>query len=125
MRKPLPPISEPPSISTAQPQQCANPPEIQGRDAAGRVSLEPEQIRRLHKEVAAVIDQSSAGNVSDATGRQYRINVLKVAVVSHVNRSAGVDEIGDQEIRIEVLGRVQRSEPRSCEDCTVLSNEAK
>ena len=36
------------------------------------------------------------------------VNVLQVAVVSDVNRGARVDQIGDQEIRVEVLGRVQR-----------------
>ena len=55
---------------------------------------------------------------------ERKCQVFQVAVVAHINRCAGMHQIGDQEIGIEVLGGLQVSEVRIRKHRVVLADEA-
>src|ERR1700751_1584526 len=68
--------------------------------------LEPEHIAHLHEELPAVVDVVPGG-IRDEAGRsrglRHYAQVLQIAVISHINRSSRMHEIGNQEVRVELL----------------------
>jgi len=62
----------------------------------------------LTKNLAAII-QKAIGNMEEvAVGilRESGIKVLQVRIVTDVDGSAGVEKIGEQQVGVEVLGRL-------------------
>ena len=77
---------------------------------AAPFALKPKQVRSLHEEVPAVVEQRSAFGVTQLSidvGPQRQQHILQIAVVADVDRRAWVHEISDQEIGVEVLYGLQ------------------
>src|SRR5207302_8826141 len=65
---------------------------------------ESEQIRHLNEELTIIVDKRSAGAHQVAVrNRECSIEVLQVGVVSDVDGGAGVDQVRDQKICVEVF----------------------
>src|SRR5579862_12918 len=77
---------------------------------------EAEQVADLHKKLTAVVEKT-AGGVGDVAGRRRRrlndVEVLQIAVVADINRRAGMHEVGNQEVGVELLGGGQVGVGRS------------
>src|SRR5260370_34506058 len=73
--------------------------------AASSCPSEPQQVRNLHEELPAVIHEIVPRRQQAGWCRyEAPVQVLEVAVVPNVDRSAGMQQISDQEVGIEVLG---------------------
>ena len=53
------------------------------------------------------------------------IEILKVAVVTDVDSGPGMEKIGEEQVGVEVFGRLERSQILVGEDCRILADEAK
>ncbi len=108
--------------STIQREQVKDPKSLP------RFSLfsKPKQVRNFHEELPAVVDEgvSRADQVSVEVKSQIVIQVLQVAVIADIHCSAGVDEIRDKKIRIQVLCSGQAGEGRISEYGGILHNDA-
>jgi len=98
-----------------------------GKGKTGGVDSKAEEIRDFDENLAAII-QKAIGNMEEvAVGilRESGIKVLQVRIVTDVDGSAGVEKIGEQQVGVEVLGRLERSEIWVGKDCRILADEAK
>src|SRR5215469_7902152 len=91
-----------------------------------------EHVADFHEELAAVVHESPGG-VGHVAGREGssldHVEILEVAVVANIDRCAGMDEIGDQEVGVELLGGGQvgvgrANARRGREQPVVLQDEA-
>jgi hypothetical protein len=87
---------------------------------------ESEQIRNLHEDLATVVDISITKPVQVAVciERKARIEILQIAVVTKIDRRAGVEQIGEEDIGVEILGGLQGSEILIGKRGRILANEA-
>jgi len=53
------------------------------------------------------------------------IEILQVAVVTNVDGGARMEKVGEEQVGVEVFGRLERSEIRVGKDCCILADEAK
>src|SRR5258708_1586203 len=113
--------------------QNASPPEVADKrknalpEKGGRRGSKAEQIGDFDEDLAAII-QKAIGNVEEVpVGIQAEagIKILKVAVVTEIDSSAGMEKISEEQIGVEVFGRLERSQALVGEDCRILADEAK
>ena len=73
--------------------------------------LEAEQVRDFNKYLAAIVNVVVAKPVQVAAWikRQTRIEVLQIAVVTEIDRRARMEQVGEEDIRVEIFGGLQRS----------------
>src|SRR5467141_1515587 len=93
----------------------------------GGVDSKAEEIRDFDENLAAII-QEAIGNVEEvAVGilAEAGIEILQVAVVTNVDGGARMEKVGEEQVGIEVFGRLERSEIRVGKDCRILADEAK
>jgi len=86
-----------------------------------------EEIGDFDENLPAII-QKSIGNVEEVTVgilAEAGIEILKVAVVTEVDGGAGMEKIREEQIGVEVFGRLERSQILVGKDCRILTNEAK
>jgi DNA replication protein DnaC len=83
-----------------------------------------EASTTLHKEKPPIVNEVVARAHKSSAGRglQSGINVLQVAVVPQVDRGPRMNQVGQQKIRIELLGGGQRREGGIRQRCGVLKN---
>ena len=88
-----------------------------------RTILTPEQIADFHEKHPPIVDQPVAADQANAIGRigiaSHRLSgygqaeagdkVIQVVVISHVDSRAGVDEVGNEEVRTEALAGLERT----------------
>src|SRR5216684_248075 len=95
----------------------------------------PEEIADLHKENAAIIDEAVAADQADAFGiASHRLSgdrqaetwnkVFQVAVVANIDRRAGMNEIGNQEVGAQVLCSLERAVGGIRQQAVVLQDGA-
>ena len=53
------------------------------------------------------------------------IEILQVAVVTDIYGGAGMEEVREEQIGVEVFGRLERSQILVGKDCRILTNKAK
>jgi len=93
----------------------------------GGVDSKAEEIRDFDENLAAVI-QEAIGNVEEvAVGilAEAGIEILQVAVVTDIYGGAGMEEVREEQIGVEVFGRLERSQILVGKDCRILTNKAK
>src|SRR5437879_7862415 len=90
------------------------------------ITSKPKEVGHLHEKLPAVVDEgvSRADQVSVGIESQAVIQVLKVAVIADIYCGAGVDEIRDKKIRIQVLCSGEAGEGRISEYGGILHNDA-
>src|SRR5437868_4448137 len=91
------------------------------------ISSEPEQIGRLHKKLAAIINVAarSCKDVSrDRVDSQVSFQVAKVAVIADKDRGARMHKVGNKEVGVEVLGGRERTDRGIREHRVVLQDDA-
>src|SRR5262249_9782476 len=80
---------------------------------ASRLISEAEQIRRLRKELSPIVDVIVRRREQPGGGRdQAAVEVLQIAVVSHIDCRARMHQVGNQKVRVDVLGRGERTDQR-------------
>lgn len=92
-----------------------------------RRGLEAEEIGDFDENLAAII-QESIGNVKEVAVRiltEGGIKILQVAVVTKVDSGARMEKIGEEQVGVEVFGRLEGSEIRVSKDCRILTDKAK
>src|SRR5258708_27440316 len=81
----------------------------------------PEQIRHLHKEYPAIVDERTAGAQKAVRGvGEGAIEVLHIAVVADVNRRPGMHQVSEKNVSVEVLGVLQGGQGRISNICNIL-----
>src|SRR6266852_2786480 len=93
----------------------------------GGVDSKAEEIRDFDENLAAII-QEAIGNVEEvAVGilAEAGIEILQVAVVTDIYGGAGMEEVREEQIGVEVFGRLERSQILVGKDCRILTNKAK
>ena len=67
--------------------------------------LKAKQIRDFHKKLPAIVDVAIAKaiQVSAWIKRQAGIDILQVAVVTEIDRSTRVKQIGEENVGVEIL----------------------
>ncbi len=87
---------------------------------------EAQQVRNFDKEFTIVVDEAVAGAEQVRIGAQlqHAVEVLQVAVVSHIDGCAGMDEVADEEVGVQVFGVRQRSPCRIANQRVVLQDDA-
>ena len=86
-----------------------------------------EEIGNFDKNLAAII-QEAIGNVEEvAVGilAEAGIEILEVAVVTEVDGGTRMEKISEEQIGVEVFGRLERSQILVGKDCRILTDEAK
>jgi len=86
-----------------------------------------EEIGDFDENLPAII-QKSIGNVEEVTVgilAEAGIEILKVAVVTEVDGGTRMEKIREEQIGVEVFGRLERSQILVGKDCRILTNEAK
>ena len=70
---------------------------------------ESKQIRNFHKQLATVVDVAilEAGKITVLVGAEAWIEILEIAVIAEVDRGAGVEQVGEEHIGVEILGGLQ------------------
>ena len=87
--------------------------------------LEAEQVRRFHEQSPPVILQPAAvQQVPIHVISQRQLYILQIAVVADVKRGAGMQQVRDQKIGIEIPGGFQKGKSRVGQNGVVLSDEA-
>lgn len=88
-----------------------------------RLALEPEQIRELHKQLFAIVDElvGIAHQLSSGHRRNY-IQILQVAIVADIVRCPRIDLIGHEQISVEIFARFQRCLLLVCQQRVVLQD---
>lgn len=86
----------------------------------------PKQVRRLHKELTAVVNVAvRSSQQARGRGNQVAIEILEIAVVAHVNCCPRMYQVCDQKIGIEVLCPRQRTQQRIGKYVGVLQDHAR
>ncbi len=89
------------------------------------VFSEAKQIRRLYEQSPSVVSHAAA--VQQVTihiipeRQQY---IFQIAVVAYIKRRAGMHQVGDQKVSIEILGGFKKRESRIRQNRVVLADEA-
>ena len=74
-------------------------------------NLETEKIRKLDEELLGIINEAAPGTDDLGAGsRCDQVDVLGVAVITKEEGGAGVDQVGDQEVRVKILGGLERGQ---------------
>src|SRR5579859_3648988 len=90
-------------------------------------NLETVQVRRLHKELPAVVDvavRRGQNKPSHGVNGEAAVQVCQIAVVADVDRGAGVHQICNQKVGVETLRGGERTDQRVRQHRVVLQNHA-
>ena len=93
--------------------------------SARRARSKAEQVGHLHEELPAVVDEPAAGAEKIRVERRERgVKILEVAVIADVDGGSGVEEVGNQEVGVQILFPGQCAELAIGEGRVVLEDEA-
>lgn len=88
--------------------------------------LETDQVGELDEELFGVVDEAAAvANDFRSRARGQEIDVLRVPVVADKQYGSGVHQIGEQEIRVQVLAGFKRGQVGVGQRGVVLKNHSK